>query len=399
MPGPRRARGRFALILIGAVLIAGTVVGVRYGFQGAGRFGFGTGGSSAIDVNAQSPLALLNESLRRGDARALALIHQQVMPKDDAARRAMGEPEARELLETLAGLRAGFPTFGASGRATAVSVASRILEKFGVEPAPAVWFDALKPLHDLFCASLADADAMPRCTALSEIGRFWVWMPGRSLTPFEEQALGEWKSALCPPVTRCLASRDARVRLAAVGCLGALPIDSAAAAAVAYADDPNPEVRKQTLSSFSQRAMLLSDEVLLRRLHDREPAIREMANLILKTRGLPQDLISLGGLIYSPKPEQRVSVIPLLKGRTDVDPVTWLVQLSRDSVESVRLSAIEALAPHKAPAVQRRLAEMARSDTSETVRQAARKLVPSAEETTASLPPLPGSSSLNPKAN
>jgi hypothetical protein len=49
--------------------------------------------------------------------------------------------------------------------------------------------------------------------------------------------------------------------------------------------------------------------------------------------------------------------------------------------------------------VQRRLAEMAQSDASEAVRQAARKLVPAIDETTASLPPLPGSASLNPKAN
>ncbi len=145
--------------------------------------------------------------------------------------------------------------------------------------------------------------------------------------------------------------------------------------------------------------MLLTDEMLLKRLHDSDAAICEMANLILKTRGLSQELISLGGLIFSPKPDQRVSVIPLLKDRPDVDPVTWLIQLSRDSVETVRISAIEALAAHKTPAVQRRLAEMARSDGSEAVRQAARKVAPSTEETTASLPPLPGSASLNPKAN
>src|SRR5262249_18606789 len=136
----------------------------------------------------------------------------------------------------------------------------------------------------------------------------------------------------------------------------------------------------------------------LKRLHDDDPSIREIASLILKTRGLSQELISLGGLIFSPKPQQRVSVIPLLKDRTDVDPITWLIQLSRDPVETVRISAIEALAHHQTPTVQRRLAEMARSDGSAAVRQAARKLVPTIEET-ASLPPLPGSSSLNPKAN
>ena len=63
------------------------------------------------------------------------------------------------------------------------------------------------------------------------------------------------------------------------------------------------------------------------------------------------------------------------------------------------ISAIAALANYKTPAVQRRLAEMARSDSSEAVRKEASKFVPPVEETTASLPPLPGSSSLNPKAN
>jgi hypothetical protein len=120
---------------------------------------------------------------------------------------------------------------------------------------------------------------------------------------------------------------------------------------------------------------------------------------VLKTRGLSQEQISLGGLIFSPKPSQRVSVIPLVKNRTDLDPVLWLIQLSHDPVESVRISSIEALANYKTPAVQRRLTEMARTDRSEAVRKEASKFVPTVEESTASLPPLPGSSSLNPKAN
>jgi hypothetical protein len=399
MPEPRRARRRFARILVGAVIVAAAVFAVQFGLFGAKRFGLGSFGPHAGTIDENSPLAHLNEWLRRSDPRALAFVQQRVMPNPDAPRQALGDQEAAAWLETLSGLRAGFPHFGAPGRATAVSVGSRILEKFSVEPASGQWIEALKPIHDLLSASLSDADSMPRCTALAEISRFWIWIPGRSLTPFEEQTLAEWKGALCPPVLRCLASRDDRTRMAAVACLGALPIDSAALPAVAYVDDSSTDVRKQTLSSFARRNMLLTDEMLLKRLHDQDAAIREMANLILKTRGLPQELISLGGLIFSPKPEQRVSVISLLKDRDDLDPVTWLIQLSRDPVETVRISAIEALAAHKTPAVQRRLAEMARSDGSEAVRQAARKLVPSVEETTASLPPLPGSSSLNPKAN
>ena len=83
-----------------------------------------------------------------------------------------------------------------------------------------------------------------------------------------------------------------------------------------------------------------------------------------------------------------MSVIPLLKNRTDLDPVIWLIQLSHDPVELVRISSIEALAKRAEPNVQRRLAEMARSDGSPAVRQAASKVVPSADgETTVALPP------------
>ncbi len=284
-------------------------------------------------------------------------------------------------------------------RALATALACRIFDMFVAEPAPATWIGALQPLHDVLSASLSDSDPAPRITALTELARYWVWMPGRTLTPIEEKTLAEWKGGMYAPVVRCLAARDEQTRIGAVACLGSLPIDDAALVAVGYVEDQNADVRKQTLSSFARRNMLLTDELVLKRLHDQDPVVREMASVVLKTRGLTQELIGLGGLMFSPKPDQRVSVIPLLKDRSDLDPVVWLIMLSRDPDELVRISAIEALAAHKSPTVQRRLAEMARSDSSAAVRQAAGKVVPTIEETTASLPPLPGSPSLNPKAN
>jgi HEAT repeat protein len=396
MPEPRRASHKVAGILAGVVVITALGLVVKYGFLGTSRPGSGRG---AAVVTEKSLLADLNESLRSGDHQMLALIHKRAMPVPNSPRQALSEQEAVEWIDSLAALRSGFPRFNPPGRATAITAACLILDKFTVEPAPSQWALALQPVHDLLKASLADSEVLPRYTALIEAGRLWVWIPGRSLTPFEEQTLGEWKAAIHKPVVRCLGARDPQTRIAAVACLGSLPIDNAAAAAVAYVDDPSADVRKQTVSSFSQRSALLTDEMLFKRLHDSDAVIREMASLTLKTRGLSQDQIGLGGLIYSPRPEQRVSVIPLLKNRTDVDPVIWLIQLSRDPEEMVRMSSIEALAKHNSPTVQRRLAEMARTDCSQAVRQAAGKVVPSEQETTAALPPLPGSSSLNPKAN
>src|SRR5262249_61315481 len=114
-----------------------------------------------------------------------------------------------------------------------------------------------------------------------------------------------------------------------------------------------------------RRNLVLTDDMLLTRIHDTDPMIRTAAIGILKDRGLSQEQISLGGLIFSPKPQQRISVIPLLKDRNDVDPAVWLIQLSRYPEELVRLSAIEAMGAIKSPSVQRRLTEMARSDLSE----------------------------------
>jgi hypothetical protein len=395
MPGRRRAGRMVAGIVAGAVVVAAVGIGIRYGYLGMRRAGTGSGAA----VTEQSPLGVLTAELRNGDAKALAYAQNRAAARCEAPRQALEDREAKEWIELLLGVRTGFPKFTTPARTTATSLACRILDMFTIEPAPASWIEALKPLHDLLSASLGDPDPAPRAVALNEIGRFWVWIPGRSLTPFEERTLAEWKGGIYAPVVRCLGAQNEATRMLAVSCLGALPIDEPASVAIAYLDDKSADVRKQTLSSFSRRSQLLTDELLLKRLHDGDPMIREMASLVLKTRGLSQESIGLGGLMYSPKPDQRVSVIPLLRARTDLDPVVWLIQLSRDLDETVRMSAIEALGAYKTPSVQRRLAEMARSDSSDKVRQAAGKLAPSSNETTASLPPLPGSPSLNPKAN
>jgi HEAT repeat protein len=226
-------------------------------------------------------------------------------------------------------------------------------------------------------------------------------MPGRSLTPAEEDALAAWKEGLHRPIVRCLASNDRDTKIAAINTLGYLPVDVAAAPAVAYLEDESADVRRQVLISFAGRPNILTVDMLLKRLHDADEGIRDASKSTLKVRGLSDELISLGGLLTSPKADQRASVIALVKDRTDIDPIVWLLQLSRDDDESVRLHAVEALAAHKPQTVtiKRRIIEMARSDASSRVSEAAGKLLTSPEETTAALPPLPGSSLLNPKAN
>lgn len=395
-------RGRAGLWITGGLAVVATGAGLFWAASARRPVTeAGAAQQAAASFGESSTTAELAAGLRVGDARALDVVRKRLTTEPDAPRVAVTEAQAGEFIEILTAVRAGFLQFAAPGRAAAAVVAATILDKFGVDPAPASYIEILKPIHDVYSAALADTDSDVRFVALGESHRFWAWIPGRTPSTMEEQRIAEWKEAIHRPVVRCLASTDHRTRAAAIYSLGYLLIDSAAAPALAYLDDPAVEVRRQAVVSFAGRPGLLTEDLLLKRLHDSDAAIHDATVAALKLRGLNQELIGLGGLMTSPRADQRASVIPLIKDRTDIDPVVWLLQLSHDPDETVRIHAVEALGAQKVAdaAVKRRIVEMAKSDASQEVRQAAGKLMPSAEETTASLPPLPGSSLLNPKAN
>jgi HEAT repeat protein len=197
-------------------------------------------------------------------------------------------------------------------------------------------------------------------------------------------------------VVKQLAARERDVRVAAVSCLGTLPVDNAAAPAIAYLDDQEWLVRFAVLQAFAGRPSLLTADAILPRLHDPEPALGGLAENLLRGRGLTQEQIGLGRLVSHPKADLRASAIPLLVRRDDIDPVVWLLHLTEDSDATVRLQAVEALEGRMTPEVRQRLQMLAARDASAAVRAAAVKLAP---PDTAALPPLPGSASLNPKAN
>ncbi len=426
----RRRAGRWGAVMLGATILAGVAFGVtawvRYG-------GFG---SAPVAFDDKTPLPELIKGLQAGDTPALLLAFPKVVAKTGPGATAADPTEGETLVESLKAMRTGFARFGNFGRASALKLVTKILERFSVDPAPACWANALRPMHDLFAAGLADPDAATRITALDEVGRLWSWFPGRSMIPLEEDTLFGWKEALFAPVLRRLTDREPASRAAAVACLGNLPDDHAALPALAYLEDKSEGgsvVRKQVLASFARRPTLLTEDMILKRLHDSEPDIVEIAELILSTRGLSRDQIELGRLIFDPKPEHRARVIARLRDRTDIDPVVWLIQLSHDSDENIRAGAVATLIERAGtnPDAIQRVDEMASSDPSSAVRQAAARRVgadnrtgtatvgslpipmpkprhpgaaaagslSASPETTVSLPPLPGSPSLNPRAN
>lgn len=357
--------------------------------------------TAPIRAGTMSPMRTLAEGLKRGDAGSLEALCRRVLDKADRPQPAVGEEEGADMVAVLEGLRAGFLKFHPVGRASAVAASTHLLDRFRVEPAPSCWIGSLEPTRDLIVAALGDPNVDVRSSALSEVGRHWNWLPGRSMTPAEEAKLADWKDHFYQPAVRRLGDREPRSRAAAVVCLGALPFDGMAAPAAAYVDDPdNGGVRHKALMTFADRPALLSVDSILKRLHDPEPGVHELAELILKGRGLTKDQIYLGRQIYSPRAEVRVSVIPLIRDRTDIDPVIWLLQLSHDPDEAVRAKAVESLVDRDSPEVDKRLREMASTDTSPAIRAAAGKHVArTLADSSAALPPLPGSPGLNPKAN
>jgi HEAT repeat protein len=388
-----------------SVAIAGTltvaIVGLGVAWLLKPALDKGQANQAAPATVKSSPMRKLAEGIRQGDPAALTALCQQVLANVDQPRTAVGEQEGADLVEVLNGLRGGFIKFAPVGRASAVSAATHLLDRFRVEPAPASWIDTLQPIHDLVIASLVDPHVEVRSSALTEVGSHWNWLPGRSMTPAEESTLASWKDAFYEPAKRCLSDREPKSRAAAVVCIGALSLDSMAAPAAANVEYPeNGGVRYRTLMTFANRPALLSVDTVLKRLHDTEPGVPELAEMILKGRGLTKEQIFLGKQIFNPHPEIRASVIPLIRDRTDIDPVVWLLELTHDLDETVRAKAVEALVNRDSPDVDRRLKEIASTDSSATIRATAGKHVArSSGESTASLPPLPGSSSLNPKAN
>lgn len=360
-------------------------------FAGPGRGGK-PGVAKAAVLDAATSTRELAGAVARGDGMALAILKARFdeKPKPDAPPPAdLTDGDVEELTEVLKSLRAGLSRFSAYGRASAVVVASEALQRLSTAKAPAGWADTLAPAAEVLVSGLSDEVWEVRVAALGEVKGFWTWNPQRDLLQVEVGDLTAWKENLYRATLPHLGDREPKARTAAVACLGALPLNAQAAPAVRIGDE-NPGVRLQSLISFAERPALLSEEAILPLLYDPDPYIPPIAERILKARGLTPDLIGLGKLVAHPRPDMRASAIPFLKDRKDVDPVVWLIYLSRDADESVRLQAIESLAGRDDPEVKTRLAEMAGTDTSPKVRQAAAKLTPAADAT-AALPPLPTS--------
>ena len=414
-------------LAIGACLIAGlTWTSLRTGRGGKPEVPGGAESSVAsMPLTPDSTLAELAAGLREGDGLALAILVRRLTPEapeplsadlienglslEQAAARlpnweaqteAIPSEEADVWVAILDGLGRGYGRFSPYGRASATVATAAILDRYAIRPAPGNWEEALVPAQSVTTAGLGDPDASVRFASLRELARFWTWSPGRDLDEQSVELIASVKSHLYDLAVVALEAPEGPVRGAAVACLAALPLDPKAAPAVKLLDDPDVKVRLGVLQGFADRRELLEEESLLPLLYDPTPGMAATAEAILIRRGMSPSMIGLGKLAVNPRAEVRASAVSMILVREDVDPVVWLVFLSRDPEASVRLKAAEALADRDSHQARDRLAEMAESDESPAVRQVAAAAVPDRpNDATASLPPLPGSPRLNPTAN
>ena len=346
-----------------------------------------------------SPLDQVSAGIEKGEGLALAVLQKRLLA-NEAPHPAVSVEESAQWQTMMEALRKGNLKYSGYGRANIVTLAGRIVELYALDPAPLDWSGGLIPFTELTAQALADSDPGVRIAAIQQVGRLWNWSPGRDMHPGQVEHVAAWKEGLLTLSTRALSDKEPQVRASAVLAMSALSLDDKAAPALALLEDESADVRLAVLSGFAKRRTLLDEEAIIPFLSDPTPGLAATAEHILKERGLSEVQLGLAQLVVHHQEALRLSAIEMVQDRTDIDGTLWLVFLSRDRSESVRAKAMEALARSNRPEAQRRLSEMAQDDPSEDIRQAASKVATDAGvESTASLPPLPGSHSLIPKAN
>jgi hypothetical protein len=398
-------RGRAGVWFVGGLCLAVAAAAfVAWCASGSRRSAMRNGRRDDLNVTRsrpepKTPLGAIAVRIARGENGSTFELQKYFAQPRDSSSPKLTEEEGIEYVGALADLNRGFGKANSAGKKMILDGVGKILARFGTDSAPSSWWEGLESTHAVFAMAMADADPAVRAVALDEVGRTWTWVPERSLIPIEEAKLADWKNGLYKEAVRHVADPVVSCRTAAVRCLAALPLNDQAAPALALMKDEDWQVRVQVLGSFAERPDLLSVEEILPMLYDRQPELADLSERVLTTRGLSPDQIGLAKMLVHPKVGVRESAIALLLKRDDIDQIVWLLFLSRDKDPTVRAKVVAALEGHLTPESRRRLEEMGTNDPSPAVRAAARKLVPATSETTVALPPLPGSPSLNPKAN
>jgi len=138
--------------------------------------------------------------------------------------------------------------------------------------------------------------------------------------------------------------------------------------------DPAPEVRRAAVLALSPPRdggrPVVSDDDLLRCLHDSDPEVRQLCEMGLRSRGRSPRDIRLGRRYTAPDSAERQKLLIDLADEEELDVTVWLDRLTADPDPAVRAGAARVAAERRAD-LGARLEQMSQSDPDATVRRIA----------------------------
>lgn len=148
---------------------------------------------------------------------------------------------------------------------------------------------------------------------------------------------------------------------------------------VSLLDDPDARVRRAALLAVGpiregvagMEKPLVEADQLLRFLHDPDPEVRRLCEMMLiKSRGLSERVVNYGRQLTHPDPMQRLKLLLELADEENVDHRVWLQRLSEDPDSAVRAGAARVAAERQIDFAEQ-LDRMMQSDADGTVRKIA----------------------------
>jgi hypothetical protein len=175
----------------------------------------------------------------------------------------------------------------------------------------------------------------------------------------------------CRQLTRaCFRDEESANRIAAIH-LASHPEVSLLQPATGLLDDADPQVRRAAMLAVGSAPEAISNDDLLRWLHDPDQEVERLCEAALRGRGLQEAQLKLGRLLTDPEPRSRLQVLDYVRHHSELEPGLWVRRLSHDPAAAIRAAAVRTAAEMRLGSLDDRLNQMASTDPSPTVRQMA----------------------------
>ncbi len=203
-----------------------------------------------------------------------------------------------------------------------------------------------------------DAGTLGQCAAL------------QLMTPLLDTTQGDFTTALRLKIGILLKSTEDEIRVQAIG-IALRPEINLLSEVLPNLHHPSARVRQGALLALGPQRdgveSLLTDDDLLRFLHDSDPEVREICKMSLKSRGASDLQISLGKQWTHPQPGERLKVLVQFPHDDDFSLAPWLERLLHDPDPAMRAGAIRLASENRINMIPQ-LETLREKDPDQTVR-------------------------------